>query len=138
MLQRWGTLKEKSSLNSLAACSVVVFLQAAGVGEASGMFPAEGIGYNKFMIEKFRALIADKGYKWDIEDILPAVKKAGEHCGVLTESGAKFLDPEGDLKAGVPFCPPEGDAGTGMTFPHPRGHFSREKIMYIHRQGGYI
>lgn len=88
---------------------------AAGVGEASGMFPAEGIGYNKFMIEKFRALIADKGYKWDIEDILPAVKKAGEHCGVLTESGAKFLDPEGDLKAGVPFCSPEGDAGTGMT-----------------------
>ncbi len=88
---------------------------AAGVGEASGMFPAEGIGYNKSMMEKFRGLIRNKGYKWDIEKILPAVKKAGEQCGVLTESGVKFLDADGDLKAGVPFCPPEGDAGTGMT-----------------------
>ena len=86
--------------------------KAAGVGEASGMFPAEGIGYNKSMIEKFRALIAEKGYKWDIEGILPVVKKAGEQCGVLTEDGAKFLDPDGDLKAGASFCPPEGDAGT--------------------------
>ncbi len=88
--------------------------KAAGVGEASGMFPTEGIGYNNSMIEKFRALIAGKGYKWDIEGILPIVKKAGEQCGVLTEEGAKFLDADGDLKAGVPFCPAEGDAGTGM------------------------
>lgn len=89
--------------------------RAAGVGEASGMFPTKGIGYNKEMLDKFRSLAAENGYKWDIEKILPCVKKAGERCGELTESGAVFLDPEGDLKAGVPFCPPEGDAGTGMT-----------------------
>lgn len=88
--------------------------RAAGVGEASGMFPADGIGYNKKMLEKFRGLVADKAFNWDIEEILPEVKGAGEHCGVLSESGAEFLDPDGDLKAGVPFCPPEGDAGTGM------------------------
>lgn len=33
---------------------------------------------------------------------------------MLTEEGAKLLDPTGTLQAGVPFCPPEGDAGTGM------------------------
>ena len=33
---------------------------------------------------------------------------------MLTESGAKLLDPAGTLKAGVKLCPPEGDAGTGM------------------------
>jgi sugar (pentulose or hexulose) kinase len=32
----------------------------------------------------------------------------------LTESGAKLLDPTGQLQAGIPLCPPEGDAGTGM------------------------
>ena len=33
---------------------------------------------------------------------------------MLTEKGAKLLDPEGDLQPGIPVCPPEGDAGTGM------------------------
>lgn len=33
---------------------------------------------------------------------------------MLTEEGAKLLDPTGTLKAGCPLCPPEGDAGTGM------------------------
>ncbi|MBD5117034.1 MAG: ATPase [Ruminococcaceae bacterium] len=87
---------------------------AAGVGEASGMFPTSGIGYNREMLEKFRQLTAKNGYKWDIEEILPKVMNAGEQCGTLTESGALLLDPDGDLKAGIPFCPPEGDAGTGM------------------------
>lgn len=41
--------------------------------------------------------------------------KAGEAAGVLTEEGAKLLDPTETLQAGVPMCPPEGDAGTGMT-----------------------
>ena len=88
---------------------------AAGVGEASGMFPTKGIGYDQTMIDKFRKLISEKGYKWDIAEVLPTVKKAGENCGALTEGGAKFLDADGDLKPGIPFCPPEGDAGTGMT-----------------------
>jgi sugar (pentulose or hexulose) kinase len=33
---------------------------------------------------------------------------------VLTEDGAKRLDPTGGLAAGSKLCPPEGDAGTGM------------------------
>lgn len=47
--------------------------------------------------------------------ILPQVLPAGADAGVLTEEGAKLLDPSGDLQPGIPFCPPEGDAGTGMT-----------------------
>ena len=39
---------------------------------------------------------------------------AGEDAGVLTEEGAKLLDPSGALQAGASLCPPEGDAGTGM------------------------
>jgi sugar (pentulose or hexulose) kinase len=39
---------------------------------------------------------------------------AGDAAGVLTEEGAKLLDPTGQLQAGIPLCPPEGDAGTGM------------------------
>lgn len=88
---------------------------AAGVGEASGMFPTEGIGYSGKMTEKFNKRIAEKGLNWDIGKILPKVMNAGESCGCLTEEGARLLDPEGDLQAGIPFCPPEGDAGTGMT-----------------------
>ncbi|MDN8848152.1 FGGY-family carbohydrate kinase, partial [Staphylococcus aureus] len=34
--------------------------------------------------------------------------------GLLTEEGAKLLDPSGNLEAGILMCPPEGDAGTGM------------------------
>jgi len=33
---------------------------------------------------------------------------------VLTEEGARLIDPTGRLKAGTPLAPPEGDAGTGM------------------------
>ena len=33
---------------------------------------------------------------------------------MLTEEGARLLDPSGQLPAGIPLCPPEGDAGTGM------------------------
>ena len=39
---------------------------------------------------------------------------AGDAAGVLTEEGARLLDPTGQLQAGIPLCPPEGDAGTGM------------------------
>ncbi len=87
-----------------------------GVGEASGMFPID-IATKKFhqrMISQFNDLIADKGYTWKLEEILPEVLTAGTHAGVLTEEGAKLLDISGSLAANIPFCPPEGDAGTGM------------------------
>ena len=87
-----------------------------GVGEASGMFPigADGKDYDQTMVEKFDDLIAPKGYGWKLRDVLPRVLSAGDNAGQLTQSGAKFLDPAGDLLPGVPVAPCEGDAGTGM------------------------
>ena len=87
-----------------------------GVGEASGMFPidSETIDYDKEMIDKFEALVADKGFAWKLSGILPKVLNAGDPAGCLTEEGAKLLDVSGTLEAGIPLCPPEGDAGTGM------------------------
>jgi len=49
-----------------------------------------------------------------LQDILPKVLVAGDTAGILTEEGAKRLDPTGQLLAGTKLCPPEGDAGTGM------------------------
>ena len=85
-----------------------------GVGDASGMFPINGGGYDKAMAEKFNKAAVSHGFDKDILTVLPTVLSAGEKAGSLTEAGAKFLDPAGDLKAGISLCPPEGDAGTGM------------------------
>ncbi len=65
------------------------------------------------MVQKFDKLV-EGGYPWKLRDIMPKVLVAGEDAGILTEEGAKKLDPTGNLKAGIPLCPPEGDAGTGM------------------------
>lgn len=87
-----------------------------GVGEASGMFPIDvnTKQFNTKMIAQFDELVADKGFPWKLEEILPKVLVAGEKAGTLTEEGAKLLDVSGTLQAGIPLCPPEGDAGTGM------------------------
>ena len=87
-----------------------------GVGDASGMLPIDSNtnNYDAEMVAKFDKLIEPKNLGWKILDILPEVLNAGEDAGVLTEEGAKKLDPSGTLQAGVPLCPPEGDAGTGM------------------------
>jgi sugar (pentulose or hexulose) kinase len=87
-----------------------------GVGEASGMFPIDSKtnDYDKRMIGLFNERLAAEKLPWKIQDILPQVLVAGDAAGVLTEAGAKLLDPTGQLKAGIPLCPPEGDAGTGM------------------------
>ncbi|MCI6880676.1 MAG: FGGY-family carbohydrate kinase [Lachnospiraceae bacterium] len=87
-----------------------------GVGSASGMFPIDSTikDYDKAMIQKFDELVASKGFPWKLEHLLPKVLLAGDKAGVLTEEGAKKLDPTGTLQAGCPLCPPEGDAGTGM------------------------
>ena len=71
--------------------------------------------YDEKRVEIFDDLIETRGYPWKLRQILPKVRKAGEKAGVLTEEGAKLLDPTGELEAGIPLCPPEGDAGTGMT-----------------------
>ena len=87
-----------------------------GIGEGAGMFPIDSTtnNYDAKMVADFDALIADKGFPWKLEEILPKVLMAGDRAGELTEAGAKLLDVSGNLKPGVPLCPPEGDAGTGM------------------------
>jgi sugar (pentulose or hexulose) kinase len=87
-----------------------------GVGEASGVFPIDSKSndYNENMIELFNKRLEAEGISWKLQDILPKVLVAGDAAGVLTEDGAKLLDPTGQLQAGIPLCPPEGDAGTGM------------------------
>ena len=87
-----------------------------GIGDASGMLPIDPAtkDYSAEMVAKFDNLIAGRGYRWKLPDILPQVLLAGDNAGSLTPEGAKLLDVSGHLKAGIPFCPPEGDAGTGM------------------------
>lgn len=83
-----------------------------GIGDCSGMFPidSETLDYSAEMLQKFQTLTG-----FDLYAILPQLLSAGAEAGVLTEAGAKLLDPSSDLQPGIPFCPPEGDAGTGMT-----------------------
>jgi sugar (pentulose or hexulose) kinase len=87
-----------------------------GVGEASGMFPIDSKtnDYDVRMLGQFNELLKAENISWKLQDILPKVLVAGDAAGVLTEEGAKLLDPTGGLRAGIPLCPPEGDAGTGM------------------------
>ena len=84
-----------------------------GIGEASGIFPIKDGTYDETMVQQFNDLIAPRHLPFTLLDVLPAVLKAGEPAGTLTEEGAKRLD--NLLPAGTPFAPPEGDAGTGMT-----------------------
>lgn len=90
--------------------------RVVGIGDAAGIFPidSEKLDYDQAMVDKFDALVADRGYAWRLRDVLPRVLVAGQPAGTLTEAGAAFLDESGSLEAGIPLCPPEGDAGTGM------------------------
>ncbi len=87
-----------------------------GIGDGSGMIPVDPTtkDYDKTMVEKFDHLIANKGFNWTLEQILPKILVAGENAGFLTPDGAHRLDISGNLEPGCPVCPPEGDAGTGM------------------------
>jgi len=87
-----------------------------GIGEAAGMFPidSEVKSYNKRMLNQFENHISDYRFNWKLKEILPEILLAGENAGILTDSGAKLLDPYGELEQGIPLTPPEGDAGTGM------------------------
>jgi sugar (pentulose or hexulose) kinase len=90
--------------------------EVLGVGEASGMFPIDSQTnhYDERMLALFNERLAGEKLPWTLQDILPRVLVAGDAAGVLTEAGARLIDPTGQLRAGVPLCPPEGDAGTGM------------------------
>lgn len=87
-----------------------------GIGDASGMFPidVETKEYRQDIAKTFNQLFSEMGYHQDILEILPKVVVAGENAGYLTETGAKLIDPNGQLEAGCPMCAPEADAATGM------------------------
>lgn len=87
-----------------------------GIGDASGMFPIDihAKDYNGDMLCLFDSVLKDRNMPFRTRDILPKVLAAGADAGVLTEKGARLIDPAGRLKPGIPLCPPEGDAGTGM------------------------
>ncbi len=91
-----------------------------GIGDASGMFPIDATTktYYKEMVDKFNDLMQSKDVNLDLNNIIPKPLLAGANAGLLSEAGAKLLDPEGDLKAGIQFAAPEGDAGTGMVATH--------------------
>jgi sugar (pentulose or hexulose) kinase len=87
-----------------------------GIGEASGMFPVDSStkDFRTDLLSKFDKEAGQFNPGWKLKEIFPEVLCAGEDAGSLTPEGARWIDPEGDLKEGVPLCPPEGDAGTGM------------------------
>ena len=74
-----------------------------GVGEASGMFPIdiETGDFNERMIGQFDEKTASCGFDWKLRDIMPKVLTAGDDAGKLTEAGAKFIDPSGELEAEI-------------------------------------
>lgn len=82
-----------------------------GIDDASGMFPIDSStgNFDAGMAIKFEGLTG-----FDIMKVFPNVLTAGKPAGTLTKSGAKLLDPTGELLPGIPLAPPEGDAGTGM------------------------
>lgn len=118
ILNQESHIKDISLLTTLAGYVhwLLTGEKVLGVGEASGMFPIDSStgNYDIAMCEKFSRLAAEHGFTTPLLQILPRVLTAGEAAGILTESGAKLIDPSGDLQAGIPLCPPEGDAGTGM------------------------
>ncbi len=87
-----------------------------GTGEASGVFPIDAatLQYDPRMLQIFAALVKEHNLPWQLSELLPQIRGAGEPAGRLSEEGARRLDAAGHLQAGAVFCPPEGDAGTGM------------------------
>ena len=87
-----------------------------GVGDASGMFPVDPAtrDYDSALLALVDERVATRRQAPALRDLLPKVLVAGQDAGHLTEAGAAWLDPTGELQAGVLTCPPEGDAGTGM------------------------
>src|SRR6201995_2366093 len=87
-----------------------------GIGDASGMFPIDSKtnDYDASKIGLFNERLKAENIAWKLQDIFPKVLTAGDAAGVLTEEGARLLDPTGQLQTAIPLCPPEGDAGTGM------------------------
>jgi sugar (pentulose or hexulose) kinase len=118
ILNREPHVKDISYLTTLAGYVhwKLTGRKVLGVGEASGMFPIDSRtnDYNERMLDQFNELLKAENISWKLQDILPKVLVSGDVAGIVTEEGAKLLDPTGKLQVGIPLCPPEGDAGTGM------------------------
>lgn len=120
-------------------------MRVMGVGEASGMFPIDSgsFDYDSEMLRRFEELTGVH-----LKPLLPTVLPAGADAGILTQEGALFLDPSGELQPSIPFAPCEGDAGTGMVATNAvrkrRGNVSAgtsvfamvvtEKMLGMHRE----
>ncbi|MGI6877473.1 FGGY-family carbohydrate kinase [Microbacterium sp. gxy059] len=88
-----------------------------GIGDASGMFPIDPAArdYDARALGIADQLLAAEGAgHLSFSRVLPAVRRAGDAAGALTEEGARLLDPDGPLRPGAVAAAPEGDAGTGM------------------------
>ncbi|MBQ3668630.1 MAG: ATPase [Clostridia bacterium] len=113
ILNKEPHVKDIAHLTTLAG--YISFLltgeNAVGMGEASGMFPIDS---RTLEFDAERVKIFDEAAGVELVTLLPRILLAGQCAGRLTPEGARFLDPEGDLKSGVPVAPCEGDAGTGM------------------------
>src|SRR5689334_10796409 len=118
ILNKEPHVKEISHLTTLAGYVhwKLTGQKVLGVGEAAGMFPIDSTtnDYDQRKIALFNARLKEEQIAWQLQDILPKVRIAGDAAGALTPEGARLLDPTGQLQAGTPLCPPEGDAGTGM------------------------
>jgi sugar (pentulose or hexulose) kinase len=118
ILNKESHIKDISHLTTLAGYVhwKLTGQRVLGIGEASGMFPIDSKtdDYDERKIELFNERLKAENIPWKLQDILPKVLLAGDAAGVLTEEGARLLDPAGGLQTGIPLCPPEGDAGTGM------------------------
>ena len=118
ILNKEAHIKDISHLTTLAGYVhwKLTGQKVMGIGEASGMFPIDSTthDYDEPRIELFNERLKAENISWKLQDILPKVLVAGDTAGILTEEGARLLDPTGQLQAGIPLCPPEGDAGTGM------------------------
>ena len=118
ILNKEAHIKDIDHLTTLAGYVhwMLTGQKVLGIGEASGMFPIDSNtnDYDEHMLKQFDDRLTANNIPWKLEDILPKVLLAGDEAGVLTEEGARRLDPTGQLGSGIPLCPPEGDAGTGM------------------------
>src|ERR1700674_3130273 len=70
-----------------------------GIGDASGMFPIDSKtnDYDASKIALFNERLEAENIAWKLQEILPKVLTAGDTAGVLTEQGAKLLDPTAQL-----------------------------------------
>ncbi len=113
MLNKEEHVKDIACITTLAGYVhyVLTGKRVMGIGEASGMFPidSERKQYDEVMIGKFKDLTGI-----NLLELLPEIRLAGEEAGYLTEKGALYLDPSGQLEKGIRVVPCEGDAGTGM------------------------